>query len=129
MSGGDLRGFYRRYLEMLNAREFDRLDEFFHERVTMNGVPGSREQILASLREHTGAVPDLTWQLEELVVEGDRLAARLLDTGTPAQEWLGLAPTGAAVELTECAFYRVRDGRIEDSWYLMDAAAARRQLG
>jgi predicted ester cyclase len=78
---------------------------------------------------HTNGIPDLVWNIEELVIEGDRIAARLLDRGTPAEEWLGLAPTGASVEFTECAFYRIRDGRFESAWYLMDVAAVQRQLG
>jgi predicted ester cyclase len=125
----DLRAFYARYIEMLNAREFGRLDQFFHEEVVQNGVPGTRSEILGALQMHTEGIPDLVWELQDLVVEGDRIAARLVDRGTPAREWLGIAPTGASVEFTECAFYRVRDGRIESAWYLMDAASVERQLG
>jgi predicted ester cyclase len=127
-SSADLRSFYERYIEMLNAREFDRLDEFFHERVTQNGRPGTRAEILEALTMHTQGIPDLVWDLQELVIEGDRIAARLIDTGTPAKECFGLTPTGASVEFMECAFYRVRDGRFESAWYLMDAAAVQRQL-
>jgi predicted ester cyclase len=55
------------------------------------------------------------------VVDGDRVAARLTDTGTPVGEWNGLAPTGATVSIAETAFYRVEDGRFKDLWYLLDA--------
>jgi predicted ester cyclase len=126
----DLRDFYERYIAMLNAREFDRLDEFFHEEVEQNGKPGTRDEIFASLTHHTEALPDFVWNLQDLVIEGDRIAARLLDTGTPTEEWLGLNPTGGvSVEFTECAFYKVRDGRFESSWYLMDGLAVQAQLG
>ncbi|MET7847141.1 hypothetical protein ABZT48_02630 [Streptomyces avermitilis] len=39
------------------------------------------------------AVPDLHWELKDLLFDGDRLAARLVDTDTPVKKWLGVAPT------------------------------------
>ncbi len=63
-----------------------------------------------------------------VVVDGDRVAARLVDTGTPVKEGNGLAPTGASVSFAETAFYRVEDGRFKSMWYLMDADTVRRQL-
>ncbi|MFC5814072.1 ester cyclase [Nonomuraea harbinensis] len=63
-----------------------------------------------------------------MVVDGDRVAARLVDTGTPVKEGNGLAPTGASVSFAETAFYRVEDGRFKSMWYLMDADTVRRQL-
>jgi predicted ester cyclase len=128
MPTDELREFYLRYVALANAREFDRMDEFAHDQVLINGEPVARDDMVAEFRKHTDAVPDLAWEIQDLVVEGDRIAARLLDTGTPEQEWLGLAPTGATVSFVECAFYEVRDGRIAASWYMMDADAVRRQL-
>ena len=78
---------------------------------------------------HLAAVKDFVWRLDDLVIEGDRVAARLTDTGTPVTEWLGLQPTGNAVEFTEYAFYHFRDGRFENMWYLLDAQAIQAQLG
>jgi predicted ester cyclase len=128
MTYQELRDFYLRYVDLLNAREFERLDEFVHDEVTQNGVPATREDMAAALREHTRAIPDLVWDVQALVIEGNRIAARLRDTGTPEQEWFGLAPSGASVTFDECAFYEVRDGRLAHTWYLMDAEAVRRQL-
>ena len=111
----ELREFYLRYIDMLNARDLERLDEFVHDEVTQNGAPSTRADMLASLRTHTQAIPDLAWNVQELVIEGNRIAARLRDTG-------------ASVAFDECAFYEVSDGRIAHTWYLMDTEAIRRQL-
>ena len=123
-----LHDFYLRYVDLLNARDFERLHEFVHDEVTQNGAPGTRDDMAAALREHTQAIPDLVWDVQELVIEGNRIAARLRDTGTPEKEWFGLAPTGASVTFDECAFYEVRDGRLAHTWYMMDAEAVRQQL-
>jgi len=128
MTQEELRDFYRRYVELANNRDFDRMDEFAHDEVIMNGTPVSRDDMVAEFRRHTDAVPDLSWEIQELLVEGTHVAARLVDTGTPVAEWNGLAPTGATVTFAETAFYEVVDGRFKHMWYLMDGVALRSQL-
>jgi predicted ester cyclase len=124
----DLRDLYVAYIDAANRRDFDRIREYTHDPMTTNGVSVTQDEMIADFRGHTEAIPDLRWEIQDLVIEGDRIAARLLDTGTPTKAWLGLEPTGFAVTFVECAFYRIRDGRIEASWYLMDADSVRQQL-
>ncbi len=128
MTAEELRDFYRRYVELANNRDFDRMHEFAHDEVIMNGTAVSRDDMVAEFRRHTDAVPDMAWEIKELVVEGDRVAARLHDTGTPVGEWNGIAPNGATVSFAETAFYQVEDGRFKHMWYLMDVDSLRRQL-
>jgi predicted ester cyclase len=128
MSGSDLRGFYLRYLQDLNAHEFDRMDEFISDRTTLNGEPATRDDLIAVQKADVDAVPDLHWELEELLFDGDRLAARLTNTGTPVKEWLGVAPTGASFEIVEYAIYQIRNGRFVHMTALHDARELLRQL-
>ncbi|GAB7043824.1 MULTISPECIES: ester cyclase [Catenuloplanes] len=125
----DLHEIYRDYIEAINNREFDRMHEFAHERLTFNGEPVSRDEYVATMKAHLAAVRDFTWRLDDLVVEDDRVAARLTDTGVPVTEWLGLQPTGRSVEFTEYAFYHFTDGRFDDMWYLLDVQRIQDQLG
>ena len=76
MSDTDLREFYLRY----------------NDETTPNGEPGTRDQVIAVLNGDIDAVPDFHWEPREIAVDGDRLAARLINTGTPAKEWLPPAP-------------------------------------
>ncbi len=128
MSDSGLREFYLRYIEQLNAHEFDRMDEFIDDRTTLNGEPATRDDLIAVQRADVEAVPNLHWELEELLFDGDRLAARLVNTGTPVKEWLGVAPSGASFEIVEYAIYQVRDGRFVHMTALHDAGALLRQL-
>ena len=129
MPGNDLRGLYQRYLTLLNNRELDELSTLFHDRLMLNGQPITRDEVMEAMRyTATEAVPDLAWTVQHIVVDGDSLAARLIDTGTPAKEWLGIRPTGGSFEIDETAFYRIRDGRVEDMWFVVDTRAAQRQL-
>lgn len=124
----DLRAFYLRYLHELNAHRFDRMAGFIADRTTLNGEPATREDLIAVQRADVDAVPDLHWELKDLLFDGDRLAARLVNTGTPVKEWLGVAPSGASFEIDEYAIYQVRDGRFIHMTALHDADGLRRQL-
>ncbi|MEU8819706.1 ester cyclase [Actinoplanes sp. NPDC048796] len=128
MTTTDLRKVYLAYLEAANARAFDRMGEFAHDTVVFNGESVSRDDYVAAMRQAVESVRDYVWRLDDLVVEGDRVAARLTVTGTPVTEWLGLRPTGREVSFTEYAFYHFRDGRFEHMWYLLDTRAIERQL-
>lgn len=128
MSDTNLRDFYQRYVDALNAREFDRMDEFVHESIVMHSEPSSREALIAQLNSIVDAVPDFHWEVQELAINGDNIAVRAINTGTPAKEWLGAAPTGKSIEIVEYAIYRVRDGKFLYMSAVHDAEALQKQL-
>ncbi|MFH8798072.1 SDR family oxidoreductase [Streptomyces sp. NPDC017936] len=59
---------------------------------------------------------------------GDRLAARLVNTGTPVKERLGVPPTGASFGIVEHAVHQVRNGRFVHMTAPHDAGGLHRQL-
>lgn len=128
MPNPDLRDFYDRYIAALNARDFDVMDQFIHDEVTLNGKPATRADILAVQREEAGAVPDLHWELINLIIAGDRLGAHLVNTGTPVSTFVGTEPTGASFDIVEYAVYQVVDGRFKHMAAIHDAEAVARQL-
>ena len=128
MSDTDLRDFFARYLAVLNAHDLERLSEFVHDDVVLNGQLMTREDMVDAVRGHIDAVPDLTWRVADLVIDGDTVAARFLNTGTPVKAWFGAGPNGRAVEYAEHVLHKVRDGRFFEQNFLLDVAAVRDQL-
>jgi len=61
--------------------------------------------------------------IEDLVAEGDRVAARVTWHGVHAGEWRGIKPTGKRFRFTGMTFWRIREGRITDRWAEIDFAA------
>ena len=58
------------------------------------------------------------------------MAARFTCSGTHTGEWLGHAPTGRRFErIDEAGFYRLRKGRIVESWGVEDTLRRLEQLG
>lgn len=128
MSEVDLRDLFHRYIAALNSHDFHRLSEFMHEDLIVNGQPMTRDEMVAVLEGHVDAVPDLMWRPQDLAIDGNQVAARFYNKGTPVKEWLGAAPNGATVEYVEHVFHKVRDGRFGEQNFLLDTAAVRQQL-
>ncbi|HUD73162.1 MAG TPA: ester cyclase [Dongiaceae bacterium] len=74
----------------------------------------------AGLRMVFGAVlrafPDTRHTIEDLVSEGDRVAARITARGTHTGEFMGIPPSGALLEQTNIVIYRILEGRIAERW-------------
>jgi len=124
----NLREFYDRYIAALNARDFDVMDKFIHDEVILNGKATTRSAIVDVQREEVASVPDLHWVLTNLIIDGDRLGAQLVNTGTSTKRFAGVEPTGKSFEVTEYAVYQVVDGRFKHMAAIHDAEEVERQL-
>jgi steroid delta-isomerase-like uncharacterized protein len=75
-----------------------------------------------------GAFPDMAVTVEDLISEGDRVAARVTTWGTHEGELMGLPPTGRRVEWSGISMTRHADGRIVEQWGEFDALGLLQQL-
>ena len=112
----DVAARYERYLGCCNERRFGELGEFVDEQVSGSGsVDG-----LAAYVERVKAVcigfPDYHWELQELVVEENAIAARLIGHGRHTGFFEGIAPTGRKITIQELVIYRIADGKIIRCW-------------
>ncbi|MFD3482963.1 ester cyclase [Streptomyces sp. NPDC058665] len=128
MSDFNIREFYDRYCDALNAHEFDRMDEFVDESILSHGQPATRADVVAALKGITDAVPDMHWEIKEVAIHGEILACHSVNHGTPTKEWLGVAPTGAPIEIDEFALYRIHDGKFVQMSNVHDVEALKKQL-
>jgi steroid delta-isomerase-like uncharacterized protein len=75
------------------------------------------------------AYPDLHITVEDLIAEGDRVVIRNTVTGTHRGEHLGVPPTGKSVTYNEIFIARFADGRVAETWGVVDVLSQMRQLG
>ena len=108
--------FYRRYIERCNERRWEELGAFVAENVQVNGAVEGLESYVAGLRAVIQAFPDFRWEIQELVVDGDVLAARLTNVGTHHGTFLDVPATGRRISTTELAMYHVDGGKISACW-------------
>jgi aspartyl-tRNA synthetase len=116
----NLENWYRRYNEICNNHRFERLVDYVHPHVRVNGDVQGLDDYVSGLESVVAAFPDYRWDLQHLVVNGDWLAAHFIDSGRHLGTFLGVAPSGRRIETQEFAFYRVSTGRIVEVWVAAD---------
>jgi predicted ester cyclase len=110
----ELSAFYARYLMRCNEHRFDELGEFVADDV--NGPTGGLSRYIAGLRAVSQGFADYQWDLQQLLVDNQWLAARLYGSGTHTGTFRGVAPTGRRIRTQELVIYRVSDTKIVESW-------------
>jgi steroid delta-isomerase-like uncharacterized protein len=75
------------------------------------------------------AYPDLHISVDDVIAEGDKVVGRHTVTGTHRGMHMGIAPTGKSVSYNEIFVFRFADGRIAETWGVVDVLSQLRQLG
>jgi steroid delta-isomerase-like uncharacterized protein len=84
------------------------------------------KEVFATLHR---AFPDLHVTIDDLIEEGDKVVARQTVTGTHQGEYMGLPPTGKPVTYNEIFIVRFVNGRIAETWGVVDVLSQMKQLG
>lgn len=126
------RDLFEEVTDALNDRDFDRFgathaaDVILHDHdETLHGVQAAVEH-QQRLYE---AFPDMRYDIEAVVADGDTVTARWTVTGTHEEEFQGLPPTGAAVEIPAMGVMQLEDGAFSEVWLVYDRLGMLEQLG
>jgi steroid delta-isomerase-like uncharacterized protein len=127
------RALVQRFYEQLwNAWDDDAVDHTLAEDFSFRGTLGTETIGRDEWRSYRDTIrrgaPDFTNEIVDLVLDGDRAAARMRYTGTHRGPLLGLAGTGIAFTYDGAAFFRARDGLLAHAWVLGDLDGLRRRL-
>lgn len=83
----------------------------------------------AHLEEFRRTFPDFTIQIEDMVVEDDRVVTRITGRGTHRGEWQGIHPTGKVIQVRGINIDRLVDGKIVEHWREADTIGMLVQMG
>jgi len=123
-----------RFTEFINtasetlAAELISPDAIFH-------VPGRSEPMrgpagyLAIIQMMRGGFPDIQWTLEEMVAEGDKVAARFIMRGTHLGTFFGTPSTGKTIAVQALNIYRLSHGQIVEETGQPDLLGLLQQIG
>jgi len=101
-------------------------DFIFHN---LAGVDMTRAKQMQSDIELVSAFPDSSYQIDDILAEGDRVAIRVTMNGIHRGTFMGIPPTGKHVVGKGEEIYRVTGGKIAESWCIIDAHGLLNQLG
>ena len=91
--------------------------------------PTTREDDLKATKTNLHAVPNIHWRIEEMIAEGNMVAARFTATGTQQEEWFGVPPSGNKFESGGIFIVRIENGKVVEQREDYDLLGTFMQLG
>ena len=113
-----------------NVAEADKLfapDFVFH--FPGSPAPMDREGWKQTTRMFHTAFPRQQTTTDDILAEGDKVAARFTFHGTNQGDFQGIPPTGKEATFTGLAQWRIVNGKIAEHWVEIDALGLMQQLG
>ena len=118
--------------EVWNKGRVSAIDEMIAEHSMVHGLgadlrgPAGFKPFQAAFR---GAFPDIAIVVEEVIAEGDMVAARFTATGTHQGDSLGFPATGRKMRVGGMVFLRTENGQFVEGWNNFDQLGMLQQLG
>jgi steroid delta-isomerase-like uncharacterized protein len=123
------KGLVRRfYSEVINGRDLDAIDRLLTEDFTHDGERRGRSGQKPAVAAFLDGFSDLEHRIDQILAEGDLVAARQTWSGTHDGEFAGVAATGRRVEFGSTAVLKIHDGMIAAAWDQVDVAGLMGQL-
>ena len=128
----------RWYEEVWNASDLTVIDEILSDDYTRYraGIPFANaagiDDDIAWVEDLRAAFPDLTFSIEDIFADGDKVAVRTIATGTqmgPMDDMGGAPATERAMARENLAIWRVACGELVEQWIVQDNLGMLRQLG
>jgi predicted ester cyclase len=93
-----------------------------------NDQCNTRDEVMAGIGPRLKAIPDLKWEIKEVLVSGNRIIVRGEATGTPAGKFMGVATNGKSFKLMSIDVHTLENGKVVRTWHVEDWQGAFRQL-
>ncbi len=121
--------------EITTLGKLELIDELFapdfvdHSFSPALGLAAGREGIRQYINMVRTGFPDVDLKVQQIVAEGEMVAARSVGRGTHTGEFMGIAPTGNQVTWTETHIVRMVNGQVTEHWADADRLGMMQQLG
>jgi steroid delta-isomerase-like uncharacterized protein len=124
----------RRFYDRINSGDFDKVIELladdFVEHEEMPGTAPGREGVRQLFTMFQTAFPNMHWEAEDVLADGDKVAVRVRVTGTNEGELMGMAASGRSVSVQVIDIIRFGDdGLVHEHWGVFDMMGMMQQLG
>jgi steroid delta-isomerase-like uncharacterized protein len=123
----------RRYIDSVNRMALDDLDEIVAaDYVDHNALPDMKsglEGLKQAYQIFATAFPDVFFDLEDLIGEGDLVVARGTVRGTHQGDFFGIPATGKKATWTGIHIFRIANGKAAEGWLILDQLRLMQQLG
>jgi len=89
----------------------------------------NKEQLLGQLEFFWKLIPNLKWEPQDIINEGNKFVVRSIASGNPSGDFMGLPTDGTkAFKIMTIDIHNVKDGKILNVHHLEDWGTAMKQL-
>lgn len=89
----------------------------------------SKEQLIGQIQFFWKLVPDLKWEIQEMIQEGNQVVVRSIASGTPNGNFMGVPTDGTrSFQTMTIDIHTVENGQVVEVHHLEDWSTAMRQL-
>ncbi len=93
-----------------------------------NEICNSRDEVMAGIGQRLRTIPDLKWEIKEVLVSGNQVTVRGEASGTPSGELMGNPTNGKSFKLMSIDVHTLEGGKIARTYHVEDWQGAFRQL-
>ncbi len=94
----------------------------------LSGECWGRDTSIRVVSNFANSIPDMKFDIKEVLVAGDRVVVRGEVTGTPAGELFGVPHTGKSFRIMAIDIQTIRDGKIAKTFHMENWLSAIGQL-
>lgn len=117
------------FIETWNSGKLNELTNYWSPDIVHHTrADHDRESIMKSYATTMQAFPDLRWDVDDIIAEGDKVVARLTGHATHTGEFMGVPPTNKKITCRSVDICRIQDDQIVEHWGLLDELAISAQL-
>jgi len=119
-----------KYVAAVNAHDTSTVAEIHTESYIQHSgrSPNGLAAQVENFRGIFGRMPDVQARVEDRIIAGDRVVARMSFSATHTQPLQGIAPTGRRFTLRTIDIWRVENGKFAEHWDIVDVPGLQRQL-
>ncbi len=88
----------------------------------------TRDQLAEVFKGMGASIPDLHWEILDIMTIGDQVVVRGEATGTPTGEFWGAPPTGKSFKTMAIDVFTVRDGKLAKAFHIENWTTALQQI-
>lgn len=126
----------RWFEEVWNKGHADAIEEMFDVNGIAHGLSEDPSKPIRGPRNYRPfyevfrqAFPNIVIEIEDMIAEGDKVAARCSVRGKHEGEFMGRAATQSPVEFTGITIVRIDNGKIVEAWNNFDFMTMYKQVG
>jgi steroid delta-isomerase-like uncharacterized protein len=129
----DNKALVRRFIDEIFVQgRKDAVDELLADDFVAHTWPSTghpKDDLKGAIDRTSGALADLSFTIDDMIAEGDRVAVRLTTGATQVGTFMGMPASHKRYSIEEIHVFRIDRGKVVEHWHQFDQMGMMKQLG